>query len=294
MYWVFHHTPLPSIIHEQMNEGRKLGVEGRGEFKVEWHLAGDLKTLKCLFNCSKGAMAKSPCLYCMESAKLLDNKWWKRPPNRHLLDNSFRPVFNIPLVNVHICTLHALCRIIEKLVYLYICFAWKIKNKAERQVALNKMQCVLSDMGLHGGNVQIQTDTKLSTKEKDVPNKPSMGGVKARRFLSKPQILYHAKLTKLGKSYTTAHNSTIEYQLWKKVHLAVKDHEAASRNAKADVWKSIDTLFQLCDQSKWSEREKRILYDCLHLFKKAFHTAWTDGNITHYMVRPISLTFFAL
>jgi len=34
-------------------------------FQVEWHCAGDLKTLKCMNGCQTGAMATCTCLYCM-------------------------------------------------------------------------------------------------------------------------------------------------------------------------------------------------------------------------------------
>ncbi len=284
LYWVFHHTPIPTVIDSQMNHGRLLTVEGMGDFQVEWHLAGDLKTLKCLYNCSMGATAKSPCLYCMGSAKELDAKWWKRAPDRHMRDHNFRPVFNIPLVNVHICTLHALCRIIEKVVYLYIGFAWKIKNKKERSAALSSLERVLSDMRLHGGHVKIDTDTKLSTKEKDIPNKVSINGVKARRFLSMPTARYQPRVTKLGKQYRSTHNSNIEWQLWKKLHTAVKDHEAPSRNAKAQVWRSLDILFSMCEQSTWKDEEKDDFNENLHSFRKSYLAAWSDINITHYMV----------
>ena len=94
------------------------------------------------------------------------------------------PVFDIPLTNVHIYTLHALCRIIEKLVHLHIVFAWKIKD-AKRKSAISALEKVLSEIGLHGGNVHIQRDSRSSTHEKDIPMKPSIEGVKARRFLSK-------------------------------------------------------------------------------------------------------------
>ena len=79
----------------------------------------------------------------MEPAKTMDSKWWRKPPNRHLADDNFQAVFPIPLDNVHICTLHALCRIREKFVFLYIDFAWKIKDVTERKEALGAREKVL-------------------------------------------------------------------------------------------------------------------------------------------------------
>lgn len=52
-------TPIAEIISEQRN-GKKIEVQGMGEYEVEWHLARDLKTLKCMYNVSMGA--NSPAL----------------------------------------------------------------------------------------------------------------------------------------------------------------------------------------------------------------------------------------
>ena len=252
--WIFHRTTIPHLISEQMNGNKMLSIENRGDFQVVWHLAGDLKTLKCLFNCSKGANASSPCLYCMDPATALDSKWWRRPPNRNRLDVNFRPIFDIPLVNVHICTLHGLCRMIEKLVHLHIGFGWKIKDAAQRKNAITALEKVLSEIGLHGGNVQIVKDMKKSSNEKDVPMKPSIGGVKARRFLSK---IIGNDQERVRKAKKSTYRSKIHYQQWKKLHNAVKDQEGSSRNAKAQVWKTIDVLFQMCEKVKSTNEDKK-------------------------------------
>ena len=86
-------------------------------------MEGDLKTLKCMYNMSKGTIAKSPCLYCMDSTRYCQPSAWSKPPDRNTKDPSFHALLNIPLCRVHICTLHALCRIIEKIGHLYIGFS---------------------------------------------------------------------------------------------------------------------------------------------------------------------------
>ena len=68
LHWVFHKTSIPTIIGAQ-EEGVVLQVEGFGEYKVQWHMVGDLKTLKCMYNIFRGPTNKSPCLYCMCSVK---------------------------------------------------------------------------------------------------------------------------------------------------------------------------------------------------------------------------------
>ena len=98
MNWVFQRTCIPEVIRAQQ-VGEELDVEGFGRYKVQWHMAGDLKTLKCMYNVSKGANAKSPCIYCMGSAKKCKPTNWNKAPDRHTKD--------IPLSHVHMCTLHA-------------------------------------------------------------------------------------------------------------------------------------------------------------------------------------------
>ena len=103
LHWVFHQTTIPMIINAQ-EEGTLLQVEGFGEYRVQWHMAGDLKTLKCMYNISRGPIAKSPYLYCMGSARDCQPSAWNKPPDRHTKDKSFHAILNIPLSRVHICT----------------------------------------------------------------------------------------------------------------------------------------------------------------------------------------------
>ena len=284
--WIFWRTQLPNVINAQMRGQKTLVVPNRGSFQVTWHLASDLKTLKCLYNCNRGPVTL-PCLYCTEDAKTLDKKWWRKAPNRHQLDKDFKPVFDIPLSNVHICTMHALCRVIEKLVNLYIGFAWKIKNHTERKKAIAALEMFLGDMKLHGGEVQIVQDKKKSNNEVDIPRKVSLGGVKARRFLSRPVDNRRQKLTKRGKYYKTTHVSRIEFEQWKKLHNTVKDQQPLSRHATAEVWRAVDVIFQMMDKETWTSTDKNTFKATLEHFKKEFLKAWEDINVTHYMVREV-------
>lgn len=273
LYWVFHQTTIPCLISEQRN-GKILHVDGFGEYTVEWHMAGDLKTLKCMYNISKGANAKSPCLYCMSTAKSLDRAQWNRAPDRHLKDGDFKPVLDIPLSRVHICTLHALCRIIEKLVYLYICFAWTLKPQMESLKAIKAIEGVLSDIGLHGGHVKIEEDSKRSQGGRKIPKKPSIGGVKAKRFLT----------FCLKDSQDT--NKKKMFNRWKDLHNAVKDNAngGSIQNRKADVWILLDKMFAFMEKKEWSNSELQSFGNVLETWKKAFIAGWGDLHVTHYMV----------
>ena len=262
LHWVFHKTSIPSIINSQEG-GTMLHVEGFGDYRVQWHMAGDLKTLKCMYNISKGPIAKSPCLYCMGSAQDCQPSRWNRPPDRHLKDKAFHVVLNIPLSRVHICTLHALCRIIEKIVHLYIGFAWKLRPAKARDEAIQKLEKVLSEIGLHGGNVKIVADTKKSGKGNLVPIKPSIGGVKARRFLS--------CYKNLGKINARAGGSSIKWNQWKALHNAIKDHgdDGQMRNRKAEVWEALDKVFFYCEKVLWNGAELEDYKRYLAIFKKS-------------------------
>ena len=46
--WVFKQTPIPALIEAQEN-GQLLEVPNVGSFKVQWHLAVDMKTIKCMY-----------------------------------------------------------------------------------------------------------------------------------------------------------------------------------------------------------------------------------------------------
>ena len=183
--------------------------------------------------------------------------------------------------------MHALCRVIEKLVNLYIGFAWKIKNHTERKTGIAGLEMFLGDMLLHGGEVQISQDKKRSGNEIDIPRKISVGGVKARRFLTRPVNNRLQKPTKHGKYYKRTHVSRIEFEQWKKLHNVVKDHQPLSRHAKAEVWRAVDIIFQMLDKETWTSTDKKRFQATLDQFKNGFLKAWEDINITHYMVRQL-------
>ncbi len=231
-----------------------------------------------MYNVPSGASSKSPCLYCMAPPHALDAEQQLKKPSRADDDVNFRPVLNIPLTHVHVCTLHALCRITEKLVYLYIQFAWKLQPKRQSLDAIKKIEKILSEMGLHGGQVKIVADTKRSTTSHEVPILTSLGGVKARRFLT-----FHGEHGKINKSQKF---STINYGLWKKLHNAIKDHgdNGAARNRKAEVWISLDEVFRMLNIRVWNKTDILKLKMALRSFGKSMQEAWSHQSITHYMV----------
>ena len=142
----FNFTKISKVIRRQSN-GEILHVDGYGDFNVEWHLARDLKTLKCMYGLSNTANANFPCLYCMhgrtkESLGIWDNGTGNSATP--LCDGKVRvggdlvpkdanwdPILPIPLARVHFCTLHAFVHIVEKIVHAYIFFAYNMHPKEE-------------------------------------------------------------------------------------------------------------------------------------------------------------------
>lgn len=171
---------------------------------------------------------------------------------------------------MHICTLHAEVRIIEKLVYCHILYAWNTKPESSSKEAISRLEDVLSKASLHKGHVKIQKDLKLSGKTGNVPCKPSIGGAKARRFLSN-----HS-----GKP------SKIHYSVWKDIIVATQDfeHKGSTRLLKVEVWKKLDDMVKILRKEIFSNNDVRLLQKSCVEFVDAVKAAWGVDHVTHYMV----------
>jgi hypothetical protein len=272
--FVFRKTSLPSIMSSH-DAGEKLYVEGYGSYFVEWHLAADLKTLKCMYNISHGANAMHSCLYCMKK-KQKDRSWnggilschQNLPPNRDQLDPNLDAVLPIPLIRVHMCTLHAFVRIVDKMVYLSILFAWNKTPQAESKKSIEAIERVLSKAGLHGGHVKIEKDIKRSGTRGNLPAKPSMSGVKARRFLE----------NKCGHGCWGLYEELID---------AEDDRTSEGREStrkKKCSWRSLSSFFLLMDKEKFMEGDAITFQEAITDFIREMIEAWGDNHMTHYMV----------
>lgn len=159
----FNLIEIPEVIRRQSN-GEIMHVDGYGDFNVEWHLAGDLKALKCMYGVSNAANAKFPYLYCMHGwtkESLGKNVWDDGTGNTTApsrddrvriggnwvpKDANWDPILPIPLARVHFCTLHAFVQIVEKIVHAYICFAYTMQPKEELEKACKELEKVLSKL----------------------------------------------------------------------------------------------------------------------------------------------------
>ena len=214
-----------------------------GDFIVEWHLAADLKTLKCLFGCDQGPNTKFPCLYCLKKKEKQKNansyRWEGGPlacrcnvePNRDKDDSKWAPILKIPLSHVHICTLHVEMRILDKLIHMHICYAWNMGNRDQSSLALKKIEDIFNNLRVQGGNVHIVKDNELSGKSHYVPCKISIGGAKARHFLSAP----------------IDQRTSGKWELWK--DLCATTTSQTNNGSKAqeykDVWINLDEMVMI-------------------------------------------------
>lgn len=286
-------TGYPDVIKRQ-SDGEPLHVEGYGDYNVEWHLAGDLKTLKCMYGCSNAANAKMPCLFCMRE-RITDangKKCWANEarvggaPTRDAMvlgangdmvykDEKWDPVLPIPLTRVHFCTLHAFVRIIEKLLHLYICFAYNLKPQDASYKACRELEKVLSEIGLHGGDVVIKKDEKKSGKSGDVPCKPCIGGAKARKFLAPP----------IDDNGRISVRFPERYDGWKKLHNAVPDltNGGTTRIAKVNIWLQFNKLAPLLQKLKFDDEDASDFGRHIKGFHDAVVAGWGAQSITPYM-----------
>ena len=203
------------------NAGEKLkvklqnasGEDYMAEFGVEWHAAGDLKTLKVCNGCQSGPCVKRACLFCIHerlpakktpggvavrgswtggTLKTRDPESFGPAPDRdkqdaagvYTNDADWDPCFAIPLSRTHICTMHGENRVVEKLVHLHICRVWNNGKlnpaRKKRLKAMNKFFAERMRMKLRGKPFEIGHCDRLSGKNSSVPVKPSFNDVKAR------------------------------------------------------------------------------------------------------------------
>lgn len=293
--WYFAKSGIDRIISLQVH-GQMLQVSGYGDFDVEWHLGGDLKTLKCMLGCKGGANTLFPCIFCCHSkskgkclkgSKTLvqtesrkgkaSQQWSKgilscdqsRPPCRDQEDPEWNPILDIPLCGVHVCTLHARLRILDKLLMLHVNYAYNMEPIERRDESIRALEEILSSIGLHAGAV-VLTKNKKSNSTQDNPNKICMGGSKARHLLAN-----HSNS-----------NSRTEFEIWKKVcdvtTFRGNDHSLGLKRAR--VWETCDIMFDLLERPHLDENEIESLKHTICLFTEQMVEAWGETHITHYMV----------
>jgi hypothetical protein len=293
--WVFAQTKFPAVITAQSN-GQKLQVPRVGEFLVEWHLAADMKTIKCMYGLQTGPTSAMNCIYC-EQKRIKPTvgtasqanvairargkaKWVGGLFATNVAEEPFdmnasarwKPILPIPLSRVHICTLHAQVRLAEKILHMHIMFVWNIQDQNLRATAINQMEKSLSTLGAHGGNVEIKRDPKRSGNIGNVPQKPSLSGVVASR-LFKPSVW--SGNDKAWKDICQAENNNIG--------------NGADRIAKASMWRAFEEVQPYFTGLLLTAEERQLFKQKIRNFGNAYLKAFGEEHVTHYMVFSLFL-----
>jgi hypothetical protein len=146
LQWVFSRTSIPSLMKAQ-EAGQLLHVPDVGDFRVEWHLAANIKCIKCMYGLYVGANSPYSCIHCMQKQKRLavttsaeTNALFKsnafswddglfsrsiatKPVQGVEVAYQWNEILLIPMDRVHICTLHAFNCIVEKIVQVHFIHA---------------------------------------------------------------------------------------------------------------------------------------------------------------------------
>lgn len=314
LQWIFARIPWITDVIKAQQAGEKLFVDGLGEFDVEWHLGGDLKTIKCLLGCRQGANSLYPCPFCTKGYKgnartkgrsmqdeceADDNvsHTWERSvlqcpmldePDRAVKDSDWNPIISFPLTNVHFCTLHAFMRIFDRLLKLHIDYAFTMKPMERSQEAISKVESLLNSIGCHGTNTSIVAEKKNGSAH-EVAQQVSMSGLKARHFLKKP-------LPKDPNATTTSSSSEGLWELWKDLckHTTDNDSNVHNVNNRKLVWASFDKMVKVMCLASTTNEQREKFHNLLKEFTDAVVTAWGETNITHYMVKWFFCILFTL
>ena len=172
--WAFEQMSFSEVIAAQ-NAGQQLVVEGVGNFNVEWHLAADMKTIKCMYKLQHGLTCKMNCIYCeqihqrskpctsaaaVREFRLQGKGNWQgglfasrisAQPCDIRTHPHWKPILPIPLSNAHICILHSQVCIIEKILHLHFMFIWNMEDVRKGE-AMDSIEKTLSAIGVEGGN----------------------------------------------------------------------------------------------------------------------------------------------
>lgn len=289
--WAFSKTKFPEVIEKQ-SSGTKLEVPGVGRFAVEWHLSADMKTIKCMNGLQHGPTCRMNCIYCEQVRETLkacssaeaDRVFAARGKGRwqgglfapRILPEPcdinthprWKPILPIPLERTHICTLHALNRIVEKILHLHFDFIWNMEDGLRKTEATAAIERSLSAVGIDGCNFQLKQDKKKSGKSGNVVMKPSISGSVA------------------SKLFRPSKWSTYD-RVWKEVCNAEGNNQQAGggRAKRWRVWETLEDLQPYLTGLVLTDDQRAGCRAKMDAFGKAFVAAFGETHVTHYIVR---------
>lgn len=131
------------------------------------------------------------------------------------------------------------------------------------------MECVLSSMGAHRGNIKIFKDDHLSGKHNSVPSKPSFNGFHtAKLFL--PSTLPGGS----NKLYADVVSAEKNFMSW-----------GAAKRAKLEVWVGLEKLKPYLEGLTLHEDQKANFEGLVEAWGYQFIRAFGEQHVTPYIVR---------
>lgn len=288
--WVFQQTKFPEVIKAQ-SEGQELEVPGRGSFTVEWHMSADMKTIKCMNGLQHGPCCKMNCIYCeqkYERAKTITaaeaeliatsrgkGEWQgglfasriRAEPVNASTHARWKQVLPIPLSRTHMCTLHALVRICEKILHMHFTFIWTMQDEARKTEAIDLMEKTLSAIGVESGNCVLKQDVKKSGTTGNVVMKPSLRGGVALKLFRPSSWSTHSRV-------------------WKEVIISEMNNleNGQAKMKRQRVWETLEDLVPYFTGLVLSSEQRRNCRVRMDEFGVAFIAAFGEGHVTHYIV----------
>lgn len=180
----------------------------------------------------------------------------------------WKPVLPIPMDRVHMCTLHAFNRIVEKIVGLHFQFIWTLRDKELQKKAVFDMQKVLSSTGAHGGNVIIFTDGKASRKSNNVPCKPSFNGAHAAKLFNASTLPGGSE--KLYTDVVATERNFID--------------SGVSKIRKLEVWQGLEKLKVYFTGLILNDKEIADFKSEVEAWGRSYVAAFGEHHVTHYIV----------
>jgi hypothetical protein len=317
--WMFARIPwITEVIHTQL-AGEKLDVEGFGTFDVEWHLGGDLKTIKCFLGCKQGANSLYPCPFCTRGYKKqgkssrntkagkkgqslrieedveveeegasdsVRREWDTSVLACPMLDEPDRASKDEnwnPIIDFPLSNVH-FCTLHA---FMRI-FDRLLKLHIDYAFTMKPMErskealAKVEDLlnSIGCHGGNVSIVTKKNGPDShEIAQQVSMSGAKARHFLQKPL----AKKTTHALSATTREE---HWELWKELCRCTTDSDPnpVLVNRRKQVWACYDKMVKLMMLTSTTEDQRRRFQNHLTEFTTAVTIAWGETNITHYMV----------
>ena len=180
--------------------------------------------------------------------------WWK-------------PILPIPLKRLHVCTLHALTRMMEKILHLHFMFIWNMKNEECQQHAIENMEKTLSAAGLHGSNVRIMKDPTCSGASNSVPIKLSVTGVTAARMF---QPSTWSGQDRVWKDVLHTESNTLD--------------QGRQYLDRVEMWKALETVFPYLVGLSLDQEQRETFKGKIERWGSLYMKCFGEDHITHYMV----------